>query len=326
MSLKVRNFAVVSLLLVAFAATAQAQSQDYPNRQVRIIVASVAGGTVDTAARIMGQKLSEVWGQPVVIENKTGASEMIGADYVSKATPDGYTLILMSLASLTINPAVFTKLPYDAEKAFAPIASINVNPMSLVANPKVPYNTLKEMIALSKQTPKGISYSTPGLATNNHIAGEWLAAESGAKIVHVPYKGGPAAANGIIAGDVEFGVISLVQALPLVKAGSLKPLAITTEQRSALAPDWPSVAELLIPGYDNAVRSAIFAPANTPKPILAKINADVNKILLTAEIREKFAIAGSEPWISSSQELSDFIVKTRQRTFKIVTDAKIKAE
>ncbi len=310
-------------LLLALLVTFAAMAQDYPNKPVRIVVASAAGGPVDFAARTIGQKLSDLWRQPVIIENKAGAGEMIGGEYVAKSAPDGYTLLVTSLNLMTINPAVFAKLPYDPVKSFASIASIAYNPMVLVANPKAPFNTIKELVAVSKQRPDGISWSTPGIATGNHIAGEWFASETGAKMVHVPYKGGPAAVNAVLAGEVPLGIVSLVNALPFVKAGSLKALAVTTEKRTPLAPDWPTIAELAVPGFDMAVRPAMFAPAATPRAIVMKINADVNRILQTPEIKERFATIGAEPVASTPQELDTFIARLRTKIAKIVNDAKI---
>ncbi len=317
-----KKAALLPALLVTFAAAAQ----DYPNKPVRIVVASAPGGPIDVAARTIGQKLSDLWRQSVIIENKAGASEMIGADYVAKSAPDGYTLLVSSLSPMTINPAVFPKLPYDPVKSFASIASINSNPMVLVANPKAPFNTIKELVAVSKQRPDGLSWSTPGLATFNHIAGEWFAFETGAKMVHVPYKGGPAAANAVLAGEVPLGVVSMVQALPFVKAGSLKALAVTSEKRTPLAPDWPTIAELAVPGFDVAVRSAMFAPAATPRAIVMKINADVNRILQTPEIKERFATMGAEPLVSTPQELDTTIARLKTKIAKVVDDAKITAQ
>ncbi len=314
-----KKAALLPVLLVTFAAMAQ----DYPNKPVRIVVASAAGGPVDVAARTIGQKLSDLWRQPVIIENKAGASEIIGAEYVAKSAPDGYTLLVTSLNPMTINPAVFAKLPYDPVKSFASITSITVNPMVLVANPKAPFNSIKELVAVSKQRPDGISWSTPGLNTGNHIAGEWFASETGAKMVHVPYKGGPAAVNAVIAGDVPLGIVSLVNALPFVKAGSLKALAVTTGKRTPLAPDWPTIAELAVPGFDAAVYAAMFASAATPRAIVMKINADVNRILQMPEIKERFATMGAEAVASTPEELDTTIARLKTKIAKIVADAKI---
>lgn len=322
MPLFVRRLASIFLSICYFGVFAQ----DYPNKPVKLVVASAPGGPVDFATRSIGQKLSELWRQPVVIENKAGASEMIGSEYVAKSPADGYTLLAISLNPLTINPAVFSNLPYDPLKSFASIASITTTPMAFVANPMAPFNNVKDMVAESKRRPGGLSWSTPGLATGNHISGEWFASETGAKLVHIPYKGGPAGVNAVIAGEVSFGVVAFVQALPFVKAGAVKILGVTSEKRSPLAPDWPTIAEVSIPGFDAQVRSAIFAPAATPKQVINKINADVNLILRSTEMRDKLATLGAEPLISSPLELDLIVTRIKAQMAKIVGEAKITVE
>jgi tripartite-type tricarboxylate transporter receptor subunit TctC len=318
----IRKIFLLFLFLCYFSVSAQ----DYPNKPVKIVVASAPGGPVDFAARSIGQKLSELWRQPVVIENKAGASEMIGSEYVAKSPADGYTLLVISLNPLTINPSVFPKLPYDPLKSFASIASITTTPMAFVANPMAPFSNFREMVAESKRRPGGLSWSTPGLATGNHIAGEWFASETGARLVHIPYKGGPAGVNAVIAGEVSFGVVSLIQALPFVKAGNVKILGVTSNKRSPLALDWPTVAELSIPGFDAQVRSAMFAPAATSKQVINKINADINMILRSAEMSDKLAVLGAVPQTSTPQELDATIARIRAQMAKIIGEAKITVE
>ena len=236
---------------------------------------------------------------------------------------------MISLNPLTINPSVFPKLPYDPLKSFASIssiasiASITTTPMAFVANPMAPFSNFREMVAESKRRPGGLSWSTPSLATGNHIAGEWFASETGARLVHIPYKGGPAGVNAVIAGEVSVGVVSLIQALPFVKAGNVKILGVTSNKRSPLALDWPTVAELSIPGFDAQVRSAMFAPAATSKQVINKINSDVNIILRSAEMRDKLALLGAEPQTSTPQELDATIARIRAQMAKIIGEAKI---
>lgn len=315
-----------SLLLCGWALCVGAQAQDFPNKGIRVMVGAAAGGPVDIAARVVGEKLAETWKQPVTVENRVGASEMIATEHVSRSAPDGYTLLVASLNVVTINPVVFAKLAYDPVKGLAPIALTTSNAMVLVANPKAPYNSLKELIAAAKAQPGKISFSSPGLATSNHIAGEWLANETGMQIFHVPYKGGPAAANAVLSGDVPLGVVSLIQALPLVKAGTAKSIAVTTGKRSALAPDLPTVAEQGVPGFDAAVGTAMFAPGGTPKEIVTKLNAEVNRVLRLTEVRERFAGMGVEPAGSSPEEAAAFIEKLRAKIADIVAKANIKVQ
>jgi tripartite-type tricarboxylate transporter receptor subunit TctC len=317
-----RIYRLAFLVLLSSAASAQ----DFPAKGVRVVVGSAPGGPIDIAARVVSERLAAAWKQPVVVENRVGASEIIGSELVAKAVPDGYTLLMVSLNVFTINPVVFPKLPYDPERGFAPVALATRNPMVLVTGPKGPFASMKELIEVAKAQPGSISWSSPGLATSNHIAGEWFAAEAGVKLFHIPYKGGPAAANAVLSGDVPLGVVSLIQALPLVKNGQMKALAVTTAQRSALAPDWPTVAELGVPGFDAAVQAALFAPAGTPRPIVARINADVVRILQLPETRERFAALGVEPVGSTPEEL-DAVVRThRARIQQIVERAAIKVQ
>lgn len=303
-----------------------ALAQPYPVKAVRVIVSSAAGGPVDTAARVITEKLAAAWHQPFTVENRPGAGEIIGTELVARAAPDGYTLLVVSLNVVTINPAVFAKLPYDPIHSFASIALTTINPMVLVANIKAPFNTMRELIEAAKARPGEISYSTPGLATSNHIAAEWLAAETGIRLFHIPYKGGPAAATAILSGDVPFGVVSLVQALPLVKGGTAKAIAVTTAKRTGLAPEWPTIAESGVPSFDAAVRAAMFAPAGTPKIVVARLNTEVNRILQLPDVRDRFASMGVEPMGSTPEELDALIAKLRAQIERVVERAKIKVE
>lgn len=303
-----------------------ASAQVFPSKPVKIIVGAAAGGPIDTAARVVGEGLTAKWGQSVIVENRPGASEIIGAVAVAKSAPDGYTLLMASSNPFTINPAVFDKLPYDPVKDFSSVVLVALNPMAVVSHPKAPFNSLGALIAHGKAHPGDLSWATPGLATMNHITGEWLAFETGIKAVHVPYKGGPAAVNAVIAGEVPYGIVSLVQAIPFAKAGSVKMLAVTTEKRTSLAPDVPSVAELAIPGFDSSVLAVLSAPAGTPKSVIAKINADVNAVLLQPSVRERFATLGAETKGSTPEELDAVVATVRAKVAKIVAQAGIKAE
>lgn len=320
-----RTLGHLALLLLAFLVPG-ANAQDYPSRAVRIVTPYAPGGPVDIAARVIGQKLSESWGQQVLIDNRPGAGGIIGTEFVAKSVPDGYTLLMATLNEFAINPAVFAKLPYDPARSFASVTLATRNPMVLVASAKTPYNTLAELIAAAKSRPGEIGWSSPGTATMNHITGEWFASEAGVRLFHVPYKGGPAAANAILNGDVPLGIVSLIQALPLVKAGSVKALAVTTDRRTPLAPDWPTVSELGVPGFDAAVRAALLAPAGTPRNVVLKLGADVNRILQTQETRERFAALGVEPLGSTPEELDAAIKTAAARIAQIVEQAKIKVQ
>jgi tripartite-type tricarboxylate transporter receptor subunit TctC len=314
----------LGLLLIGMVVASAAAAQDYPAKGVRVVVPSAAGGPIDIAARVIGQYLSERWKQPVTVENRAGASEILGTEAVARAAPDGYTLLITSTNPFAINPVVFPKLSYDPERGFAPVALITRNPMVFVAGPKASFSTLKELISQAKARPGEMQWSSPGLATTNHITGEWFASEAGISLFHVPYKGGPAASNAIVAGDVQFGIVSLINALPLAKTTGPRIIAVTTSRRTPLAPDWPTVAELSLPGFDAAVQSAMFAPAGTPPSVIAKLNADVNRALQLPDTRDRFAALGVEPVGSTPEELAAIVANLRAKIKEIVERAQIK--
>lgn len=302
-----------------------AAAQDFPAKAVKIIVGSAAGGPIDTAARVVGERLAETWKQPVTVENRVGASEMIGTDFVLKSAPDGYTLLMVSLNPFVINPIVFPKIPYDAERGYTAISLTATNPMALVAGAKAPFNTVKELAEAARAKPGTISYSTPGLATTNHIAAEWFAAEAGVQLFHVPYKGGPAAANAVLSGDVPLTMVSLIQAIPFVKSGQFKVIGVSTATRTPLASDWPTLGEGGA-AIDAAVRAGLFGPAGMPAAMVAKINADVNRILAGKETREKFAGMGVEASGSTPAELDAMVKRVRGQMQRVIDRAKIKVE
>ncbi len=308
------------------AATPPAFAQSFPTKGVRIEVGAAPGGPVDIAARVVGEKLGELWHQPVTVENRVGASEMIAADYVAKATPDGLTLLMSSLNTVTINPVVFKSIAYDPDKDLEPIVLATGNPMVFVASPKAPFGTLKEMIALAHAKPESISWATPGLATTNHIAGEWFAAEAGIRMFHVPYKGGPAAMNAVIANDVPVALVSLIQAIPFRGTDKVRVLAVTTGKRTPLAPEWPTVSELAVPGFDLAVQTALFAPGGTPRAIVDKINADAMQVLQAAGMRERLGSLGVEPAGSTPAALAALIRSMRAQIQRVVDHAGIKVQ
>jgi tripartite-type tricarboxylate transporter receptor subunit TctC len=314
-------------LLLALCVACAASAQEYPTRLVRIIVASAPGGPVDITARVIGQKLSDRWGQSVIVENRVGASEMIGTAAAAKAAPDGYTLLVVA-NPFTVNPAVFSKLPYDPVRSFTTITMLTQTPMVLVANPKAPFNTVQELIAEAKTRPGALAWASAGNATMNHITGEHFASEAGIKLLHVPYKdGSPAAANAVMAGDTQFGIVGLNSALPFVKSGRLKVLAVTTEKRTALAPELPTLAESGVQGIDTAVRVGMYAPAGTPQPVVAKLNAEVNRILTEPATRQQLANLGAEVYGGMSPEDHErMITRIAAQIAKVVAQANIKVE
>ena len=327
MNASIRTMALLSAAWLSVAFWMPAAAQEYPARLIRIVVASGAGGPVDLTGRVIAQKLSEAWKQPVIVENRVGASEIIGTEAVAKSKPDGYTLLIVA-NPLTINPAVFAKLPYDPVRSFTTVTMLTQTPMAVVANPKAPFNSISELIAQAKARPGDIAWASAGVATMNHITGEQFAAETGIKILHVPYKdGSPAAANGVISGDAQFGIVALASAMPFVQSGRLKALAVTTEKRTALAPDVPSLAELGVAGIDAAVRVGMYAPAGTPKEVIAKLNAEVNRILQDPGTRQQLANIGADPYGSTTPEEHRAIIsRIAAQIAKIVAQSNIKIE
>ena len=302
-------------------------AQDYPSKPVRMIVPYAAGGPADIAARLIGQKLSETLGQQFVIDNRPGAGGMIGAEAVARAAPDGYTLLVASFNEFTINPAVFPSLPYDPVRSFASVVSIAAAPLVLATGSKSAYNSVKDLIAAAKAKPGALAWSATSIASLNHISGEWLATEAGIKVLHVPFKGALDSATAIVNGDVAYGVTSVSSARSFVKAGSMRVLAVMTDKRTALEPDWPTLAENGLQGFDAAVRVVMHGPAKMPQPIIAKLNNEVNRILGAPEVRERFSALGVEPAGGFTPEALDAAIQAAAAQIaRIVAQAKIKVQ
>ncbi len=315
------RLAVLAGLLFSLGVAAQ----EYPSKLVRMITGGSQGGPVDVASRVVAQRLAEIWGQPVIVETRTGASEMIAAEAVAKAKPDGYTL-LSAGNIITHNPAIFPRLPYDPARSFAPVTLMMQSPMALVTNAKAPYNSLKDLIAEAKQRPGHLPWASAGIGTNNHITGEHFAAEAGIKVIHTPYKGSPPAANAVLAGEVAYAIIALSSALPFARAGTLKVFAVTTEKRTSLAPDVPTLSELGVPGIDGAVRSGLYVPAGTPESVITKLSTEVNRILQEPATRERFMSLGLEALGTTPAEYEATNRRIAAQVAKIVAHANIRVE
>ncbi|MSQ72146.1 MAG: tripartite tricarboxylate transporter substrate binding protein [Betaproteobacteria bacterium] len=316
-----RHLAFFAALVFSLGASAQ----EYPSRLVRIISGGSGSGPVDIASRVVAQRLSEIWGQPVIVETRTGASEMIAAEAVAKSKPDGYTM-LSAGNIITHTPAIFRVLLYDPVRSFAPVTLMMQSPMALVVNASAPYNSLKDLIAAAKQRPGQIAWASAGIGTNNHVTGEQFAAEAGIKVIHAPYKGSQSAANAVIGGEVAYAIVALSSALTFAKAGTLKVFAVTTENRTSLAPDVPTIAELGVPGVDGAVRGGLYVPAGTPENIIAKLSVDINRILKEPATRQRFAALGLEALGTTPVEYEAINRKIAAQVVRIVTQANIKVE
>jgi tripartite-type tricarboxylate transporter receptor subunit TctC len=312
---------VAATLFIAAAALVSPQvasAQAYPTKPVRMVVPFPPGGSLDIAGRLIAQKLSEAWGQSVVVENKPGAGGNIGADLVAKSPADGYTILMGALSTHAVNPNLYKTMPYDAAKDFAPITLIAVTPNVLVVNASSPVNNVKEFIAYAKANPGKLAFGSGSNGSAGHLAGELFKVETGTDAVHIPFKGGAPATQALLAGDTQFMFDNLANAMAQVKAGKLKALAVTTAKRSPLAPDLPTMAEAGLPGFDISTWYGFFAPAGTPPAIVAKWNADVTKILNSPDVRAKFVADGAEPSPNTPEQFAQMIAAELAKYAKIV--------
>ena len=319
----VRNVCRVALLsfVLGGAATA-ALAQAYPNKPIKLIVPFAPGGFTDVVARILGQKLSVSLGQPFVIENKAGAGSTIGTDFVAKAAPDGYTLVMVSTTHV-ISPSIYPKLPYDPIKSFTPVGKLVDSAYVLLVNPKVPANNVAEFIALAKASPDKIHYASSGNGSAQHLMGGMFAAMTGVKMKHVPYKGSGGAANDLVAGVVESSFAGVPNAMAQVPAGRLKALAVTTSKRIPQLPDVPTMQEAGVPGYNASIWLGLLAPAGTPRDVVMKLNAEIAKVLSAADTKKELYAAGVEADISSPEALNTLMVQELDRWGKVIKDAGI---
>jgi tripartite-type tricarboxylate transporter receptor subunit TctC len=321
--MKNRRCFVAAALVAAFAAVspiqAQTQTQDYPSRLVRLVVPQAAGGGTDTFARAIGQKLSERWGQSVVIENKAGAGGVVGTDFVAKSAPDGYTLLVTYEGSQAINQSLYEKLPFDSLKDFTAIATIAVTPFILIVGPRVEAKTLKEFIAFARANPDRLSYGSAGNGSVNHLLGEMLKTEADIRIVHVPYKGASAAIGDVMGGHVDAAFASVPSVISSVQSNVVRALAVSSAKRIAIAPDVPTIAEAGgFPKFDVNPWWGILAPAGLSAAITQKIAADVAEILKTPEMEEVLAKQGATPLISPPEAFRDLLAQDIEKWRKVV--------
>jgi tripartite-type tricarboxylate transporter receptor subunit TctC len=306
------------LALAGLAVPATGTAQGYPVRPVKLVVPFPPGGPLDATGRLIAQKLTEAWGQSVVVENKPGAGGNIGADLVAKSTPDGYTILLGALSTHAVNPSLYANMPYDAVKDFVPITLLATTPNVLVVNPSLPVNSVKELVAYAKANPGKLSFGSGSNGSAGHLAGELFKVDTGTDIVHIPYKGGAPATQALLAGDVQFMFDNLANATPQVKAGKVKALAVTTAERSKLAPDLPTMAEAGLPGFDISTWYGLMAPAGTPKDVIAKWNAEVTRILSSPEVRDRLAAQGAEAAPTTPEQFAAFIQREIAKYARIV--------
>jgi tripartite-type tricarboxylate transporter receptor subunit TctC len=307
------------------AGDACAQSGRYPDKPLKILVGFSAGGGTDVAARILALKMTEGLGQSVVVENRPGASGMIATEAVARSPADGYTLMVGSQTTLAVAPVLYRKFSIDARKDFAAIAMVGVSPLVLVVHPSVPAQSVKGVIALAQAKPGGINFGSGGLGTTPHMAGELFAITAGIKMQHVAYRGEAPAINDLIGGQLHMMFANLSAVIGSVKAGSLRALAVTGATRSATVPEIPTIGETALPGFEAATWFALVVPAGTPREVVVKLNAEVQRVLGEADVKQRFADLGMTAERSAPDEVEAFVAAEIAKWSKVIKDADIKA-
>ena len=315
-----------SLALVA-ALTPSALAQDaYPEGPITLVVPFPPGGTLDTAARLIAAELETSMGQPILVDNRSGAGGNIGADFVAKSEPDGYTILMGALSTHGVNVSLYPDMPFDPVADFAPVTMVATTPNILVVGSDIEAETLAEFIELAKAEPDGFTFSSGSSGSAGHLAGELLKSATGVEFTHVPYRGSAPALQAVLAGEVQFIFDNLASASSHIGAGTLRPLAVTTAERSAFAPDVPTMAEAGIEGFDITTWFGILAPAGTPEPIIERLNTDIHAALASERLTQALAAQGTEATPSSPQEFADFIASEIETYAAIIDEAGISLE
>jgi tripartite-type tricarboxylate transporter receptor subunit TctC len=321
-----KTLARLALALAALATAAAWAQESYPSKPVRIIVPFAAGGVADLLPRIVGEKLTQKWGQPVVVENKVGAAGNIGMAEGARAAPDGYTLLLAPTGNLTVNPTLFPGLPFDTQRDLAPVTLLAQSPNVLVVHPSVPAKTFKELIAYAKANPDKLNFASPGEGSGAHLAGELLKIEAGITATHVPYKGIAPAVNDLLGGNVQMMFAGISTVLQHVKSGKLVALAIASPKRSPQLPEVPTVAESGLPGFDVTSWYGIVVRSGTPQPVIRKIQHDMAEALQGEDVKAKLAGLGLEPVGDTPEEFGAIIAAETKKWGEIVRRAGIKPQ
>ena len=310
------------LLALLFASSAFAQG--YPGKPIRLIVPYAAGGTSDILARQLGPKLTETWGQPVVVENKTGANGNVGADFVAKSTPDGYTLLLTDVGGLVISASVYPHLPFNPSKDFSPVIMVAYSPHVLAVHPSVNVTNVRELIALAKANPGKLNFAVSGIGGAPQLAGIEFAQRTGVQWTYIPYKGGSDAVAGVVAAQAEVLFNGMLATWPSVTSGRLRALAISSAQRVAAAPDTPTVAEQGLPGFETGSFQGVVGPAGIPKNIVAKLNGELVRVLNTAEMKERLAKLGTEVRGGTPESFGSWLGTEQAKWARVVRESGVK--
>ena len=317
--------AVLVLLAATLVPLCAAQAQGYPAKPIKIVVTFPLGGAPDILARLFGAKMQEHWGQPVIVDNRPGAGGNIGADYVAKSPADGYTLVMGTVGTHAINPSLYSKMPYDPLRDFVPVVLVAQTPNMLVVNNNVPVKSVKELIDYAKANPGKVFFGSPGIGTSIHVSGELFNTMTGAKTVHVPYKGRQFAIPDLLAGQIHMMFDNMPSALPVAKEGKLRALAVTSAKRHPAAPDIPTMSETL-PGFEATSWFAVYAPAGTPADVVAKLNAELNRVMALADVRERLAGIGLDVVGGPPEQLAAYTRAELAKWAKVVKDSGAKAD
>ncbi len=313
------------LVLVSFASLSpEALAQTYPTKPIRIVIAGAAGSAPDIMARLIGPKLAEAFGQPIIVDDREGASGRIGVEVAARAAPDGYTLLMVA-AIIVINAAMYEDLKYNLVKDFSPISLLGTAPSVLVVNPSVPVTSVKELVTLAKSRPGALKYGAFGFGSFAHLAAEMFKFMTGTDILHVPYKSGPASFTGTMVGEVDMTFSTIISSLQVIRSGKLRALGVTSAKRSTLVPDLPAISET-VPGFELMQISGLVAPAKTPPAILSKLNTEVNKALNASGVREQMIALGVEPRGSSQKDFALIISEEVKKIKEAIRRSGLKPE
>ena len=314
-----------ALLAALIVVAGNAQAQTYPAKAVRVVVPYSAGGPLDDVMRVVGHRLTEMWGQSVVVDKRTGAGGSIGAEFVAKAVPDGYTLLLGNAGPMTINPGLQKKLAYDVARDFAPVSQLTASPMVLVVHPSLPVKTVPDLVRLAKARPGQLVYASAGIGNLQHLAMEEVQARAGIRMNHVPYKGAPPALIDVMSGQIDLMFANIVGVLQHIKSGKVRAVAVSSVKRAAVLPDVPSIEDTFA-GFDATGWTGVFAPAATPKEIVAKLHADITSVLARPDIRERFGEQGAEVVAGTPEQLAAFVRRESALYAKIIQSSGIKVD